>query len=745
MTLNTLGHQRPTLSHAALPYLVLCFVPIALHLLELSGFLDTSPLLANTILAQPSGGILTGRPFVDGSGATCTMSLGRLAAENWLHLQLPWWNPFSGIGLPLAGNVQSSSFFLPFVLLLHFNRGILLLKIVMQMLAGCFCYRFLRKLAVSSWASTLGGVLFACNGTFAIYADPSILPIAFLPLLLLGIEHARSGLSRRRADGQTIIALAIAYSLVAGFPETAFVDGLLSFAWALVRCGGLNRAELGRFSARVISGGVLGLALASPALIPFLHNLSMSTFGPFGRNGVLVGMPLRSVPLLIFPYLYGAPMSQPDVEIWNRLGGYLGTTVLLLIPIGAVSVQQSRQTRALLVGWLIVQLGMAVSIPAFTSIASLTPGLNDIVIARYGFPSMSLCACVLVAFALDSMAGPVRPAKMIVALSILVAAMLAALLTASSAPGIGEVGSQPDYWLFVLLLTWEITTPFALAWLATRPNMSQKRLTISAIVIVDASLLFLPPILTGTRDIHLQTAPVVFLQSHAATERTMALGDTLWANAGSYLDIGVLNYFYVPAPTLFARYLTKSLDQYSVQVFYPSLFQSGEQTREMVANHQAALEELAVRYVVAPASVGMSQAWRGPFAPRLAFAQDGTEIYELGGTKPYAETSSACRLTIADREHMQTNCAAPSQLLRRELALPGWQALVDGRRVGVGATREVFQQIEVPAGHSTVTWYYRQPFSRTIAATFAAGVLGLLSINLLARRRLPCAAPPNAP
>ena len=91
--------------------------------------------------------------------------------------------------LPLATEAQNAAFFLPFVLLLALPAGIVWLKIAMQIVAGLSMLGLLRRLDLSPRAALTGAILAECNGSFAWLAHAPILPIAFLPLLLLGIER----------------------------------------------------------------------------------------------------------------------------------------------------------------------------------------------------------------------------------------------------------------------------------------------------------------------------------------------------------------------------------------------------------------------------------------------------------------------------------------------------------------------------------------------------------------------------
>ena len=112
---------------------------------------------------------------------------------------IPWWNPYTGIGVPLAGELQPGAFFLPFNLLLLLKEGVLWQRIAMQIIAGLGTYALLRELGLSRLAALLGGGLFSLNGVIAWTPGPAAVYCSspFLPWLLWGIERARKAGPRR--------------------------------------------------------------------------------------------------------------------------------------------------------------------------------------------------------------------------------------------------------------------------------------------------------------------------------------------------------------------------------------------------------------------------------------------------------------------------------------------------------------------------------------------------------------------
>ena len=162
-------------------------------------------------------GFTLGSPVIDPNDGVTTEGLGALSADLWLQGEVPWWNPYNGVGLPLAAEMQSSSLFLPFVLLLHLPGGVVLLRLCLQLLGGALTLLLLEHLQVGRPAAFIGALAYAWNGTFAWFQHAAIFPLPFLPMLLLGIEwtaSAQAGGGKGKSRwGPVGIAVAVAFSL----------------------------------------------------------------------------------------------------------------------------------------------------------------------------------------------------------------------------------------------------------------------------------------------------------------------------------------------------------------------------------------------------------------------------------------------------------------------------------------------------------------------------------------------------
>jgi hypothetical protein len=142
--------------------------------------------------------------------------------------------------------------------------------VLLELLSGVATYLVLRRLAVGRVAATAAGVSFALNGTFAWFAQATVNPIAFLPLAVLGVEIAYSAACDGRSGGWWLISIAGALSFYAGFPEVAYIDGLLVLCWFLWRCAGVSQEHRLAFVGKGGAAVAIGVLLSAPLLIAMI-------------------------------------------------------------------------------------------------------------------------------------------------------------------------------------------------------------------------------------------------------------------------------------------------------------------------------------------------------------------------------------------------------------------------------------------------------------------------------------------
>ena len=109
------------------PAFALLVAPLVAHAPELLGWASSNPaFIVSGLGVLPGSSPLPALPgWIDPNAGFTVQALGGLAARDWLGGHAPWWNPYDGVGLPLAAEAQNGGMFLPFVLLLRLFDGVL--------------------------------------------------------------------------------------------------------------------------------------------------------------------------------------------------------------------------------------------------------------------------------------------------------------------------------------------------------------------------------------------------------------------------------------------------------------------------------------------------------------------------------------------------------------------------------------------------------------------------------------------
>jgi hypothetical protein len=366
--------------------LILIFVPVLANFGLLSGISHCDPESfhsALTIGFRPDG-IPGAACFVDPAAGYITQPLGFLGAQDWLHGIVPWWNPYTGVGMPLAAEMQTESFFLPFVLLLHFHSGWMIQRLVFQILSGLFTYAFLLELPVAPAAALFGGLLYSLNGAFILTAGPVPGTIFCLPMLMLGIEKVRTATLNSTGPGWSLLTLALALSVYAGFPEVAFFNGLFALGWALLRFCQMQAGLRRRFLGKIVVGGLTGIALTAPLTLAFAEYLSVAVIGPHGSFLSQYVLPGASAPIQLMPLFYGA-LALPETsqlpgailgDMWARLGGWFGCAPALLAVYALFApAPQKRAERVFLALWVLAWECRYFGLPGATAVFNMIPGI----------------------------------------------------------------------------------------------------------------------------------------------------------------------------------------------------------------------------------------------------------------------------------------------------------------------------------------------------------------------------------
>ncbi len=660
----------------------------------------TNPLVVNAWLVPPTHGLLPGVPYIDPNAGYTTQALGHLAALDWLHGHIPWWNPFEGVGAPLAGEMQSGAFFPP-TLLLAFHQGMLLLQLFLEIVTGWSTYFLVRRLGVGRSFATAAGVAFGLCGTYAWLAHAPIRPVALLPLSLIGVERAVEAARAGRRGGWALLAGALALSILAGFPETTFLDGLLVVWWAILRLVGPGRAAWRPILLKLGTAGLVGLALCAPLVAAFTNYLSYGNLETNGSGFANAAIPSAGLVQTILPYALGpifgfhAVAGTPDVldHLWGATGGFLSVTLIAAGLVGLVGKRQ-RLLRLGLGAWVALWLLRTFGYPPVLHAVGALPGLQSLAFFRYADPSWELAVVVLAAFGLDDIARSLTRRRVLVAGAVLTgilatwAAITAWPLLTGVVSNSGSTTDHPHVYTIVsLALAWGVLAVLVLGgtiagrrarilrsahsadparadiasdavqsaavWNLERSDRVRRRgrMVMAGIVAAESVALLGFTYLSAPEPTPLQLGSVVWLQQHLGAQRFYTLGP-IQPDYGSYYGIGEADVNDLPIPRSWNQFVETRLDPNALVGSFTALARidpSGPTAAQELTTHLAEFESIGVRYVVETANgldiqgqpfpAAGTPPW--PLGPRLVYRDTFAEIWELPTAAPVFSVTPA--------------------------------------------------------------------------------------------------------
>ena len=596
-----------------LPIFLLTLLPFVLAFPELAGFFKTNPMVLFGYLATHVQGGHAGQPYIDPNAAFTTQALGYRAARDWMHGIVPWWNPYSGVGLPLAAEYQGAAFF-PLTLLLLLPKGMLLEHLALQVLAGWGTYALLRQIGLGRLAALTGGILYGFDGTLAWFDHAPAFPVPFLPWLLLGIERASIRVNANKRGGWRLLALSLGLLLLAGFPETAYICGLFALGWALVRLFQTPRMRQGAFLRRLILGGGVGLGLAAPQILAFFEYLPLADLGGHAGAFAHAHLPfVATVPSLFAPYAFGPIFTFSSVWpkiflTWGNVGGYVDV-LLLAVALYGLIVRRSALAAFLLL-WTLLAWAKTFGWPPAMALWNAVPGVPNTAFFRYAPPTWELAVILLAALGLDHIRHATALNRLALAAALgPLCALFLVLLMAPSLLSHARAHAGLRHWA-TGSAAWAMLTLcglFAsLFWLPAR----KRGPWIAVLLIVDSLLTFFIPTLSNPRHGDVDYRAVHFLQRRLGLQRFYTLGP-IQANYGAYFGIASINHNYLPISRTWVKWIHNHLDPYANFVTFNGNFPRGPSQAKELRRHLAAYESLGVKYVVTPAG-------DSPFTPTLS-------------------------------------------------------------------------------------------------------------------------------
>ncbi|HQT83887.1 MAG: hypothetical protein B7Z58_11345 [Acidiphilium sp. 37-64-53] len=599
------------------PIAALILLPVAASALFVLGLRSNNPADVWSSLTTPGSPTLLGGPpgYWDASIGLLTQPLARLSASDWLRGVVPWWNPYTGIGMPLAAEMQTLSFFLPFVLIMKYWQGWFVVKLLMQVIAGLGTYALMLQIGCRRTPGLVSAGLFALNGAFLM--EPHAMgSLAFLPLILLGIERSAAAARSGAAQGWHWIVFGLAYSLYGGYPEVAYLDGLLAAAWTLARFATLGAARW-RFAGKIILAVIIGLALALPLVVPFLNYAAQSYLGAHKAAYAVDHLPPMLMPLALFPLIYGptgihasagwVAAALPTLPL-VKLGGWFGLTAVIPA-LAALLRARTDPARGLIIGlgmFLGVGLARCYGVPGVAFVLNaIIPDLGLLNTARFLWPALSMAVFVLAGIGLDRCVTCTLSLRQGGMIGALLVAVIAAVILPDRAiiTGWYHFASPPVRVTIVLGTVFEglagLVILAALAGLNPVAHRHRARM-IAAAMLLDAFVVAALPQLSAPRPYRYYTGGIAYLKAHLGLARVYSLRPFGPDYPAGY-RLASIDDSQLPVSQAWSDYIRHHLDPYDTGMMFVGWWKAppgSGQGRTILFDHVRDYAAIGVKYVI---------------------------------------------------------------------------------------------------------------------------------------------------
>ncbi len=752
-------HDSKWLKIITFPPVLIILLVVFANFLFLTQIFNPNPLITRSGLSNNiKSGIFSGYHDIDPNDGFTTQSLGKLSADDILRGHVPWWNYNEQVGAPLAGEMQSAALF-PLTLLMYFNNGVVYFYMILEIIAGTSTYFLLRKLKLRKISSFLGGGTFAISSVFVWFWSANTNPIAFLPLLILGIETAYLNTKNKKNGGIWIIAIALALSLYAGFPEVAFLDGLVALCWTILRFYQLDYRLRFSYFKKIFFGGSSGLLLAAPVLIAFVDYLPYANLGP--HSGLmLASLNYIGIPALFMPYVYGPIFGFTSYDMtnnlnnwWGNVGGYVTTLAIFFVSVGVFcDIKVKTNKRALKIMLLAIALIVFARIygyPGISNLLATIPGIGIVAIYRYSQPALVFCLVILMAYGFNWIidiknVSSGRDYLNKVRLPVILTLFILILIIPIANHEYNRIITAPNvnYWFYLSIIWAFLSVFFALILiLSLYKKLLPYKINIyllASLILFDALLMFIVPQFSAPRSGSIDIKPIIYLRQHIGDYRFYSLGPIM-PNYSSYYGLSSIDTNNMPISKNWSKYVTRYLDSNANPLTFTgvnSISMVGISPINAFINNIKNYEYIGVKYlVVQPESLNSDQI-KG-LNLKLVYQDKVAEIYRLPSPDPYFQIiKGKCSITtVYSKNSILLNCLTPSTLLRRELYMPGWVVSLNNKASAVHQSGPLFQSVSLPIGKSKLEFNFTPKHIEIGYIAFICGLLMIAGIYFINRKK----------
>jgi len=372
---------------------LLCLVVAFSPVLFGSKTLMALPGLSGVQVASP-GTVLP--PVMDTASAYIDEPLMELGAKQMDRGKLPLWNPHSGLGQPLLGNMQSA-FLSPFRWPFLISTAPLVWDSVLLarlFVAGLLAFLLARSLGLGPIGSSTAGIAFSLSGYFVLHVNMHHLSVEVLApgVLWAVILMADKPTSKRGL----VLALFTWAAWVGGNPEATLFIALLAAPLLVNRVISLPHWKF-RVVRTLLWAGLVTL-LAAPFFLPGLELLSHGQHHHSGLAGLDHFQPWTAA-ALVFPGYFRSPAGG----IVSLAPPWIGGVVLLSAFLGLVRKDPEARFPRLTFGIAFFLIFLKIfGFPVLNELGRL-PILSMLLFYKYGFVAAGICLSLLAGRGIESL------------------------------------------------------------------------------------------------------------------------------------------------------------------------------------------------------------------------------------------------------------------------------------------------------------------------------------------------------
>jgi hypothetical protein len=730
-------------------------------------------------------------PRFDPKAASSALEPWNFATHRALEQhQVPLWNTYQGIGMPLAANMQSGVFD-PMMLPMHVHPTPLVLDMTALfglIFVGIAAYVAARAFGLSPTAATVSGSIYGLSGWFFVYVNNQWFRVyIFFPLILACVEWS---LRSTRRLPVVLLGVSIAGLILVGMPEPTFITLMATGVFSAVRLFvGPQSLSRTRNALRLIVGAALGVAIAGPQLMIFREYLPLS----YNRHSNLSNSPPETDPIQVFLNWMMPRISPSSNSNYSFSRNWVGAGAMLA---AATAVLHPRLLRRY-AGWPLLAAGAVVGIQIyggrFVAWTRFLPVWSQVLWPTFATPIIALSLALLAGIGVQGLLdGEVIRWRPLLALAGLVTIVAVVVLAAR-----GPFALNHDV---LFAGGWPLAAVAAALITAAACLLSHRAAGIVVVVVIVLELVVLAPrgFYSPRQNPYPSRPWITYVSDHTAADGARVFStngllypntaqpyglhdprmvdalyvDRYWRYLRTFVAREILDRWIAVGPTegapnvaanqmfdllgvqyvLYRTTCNKEADPPCVSVTSPPSWAGSQYVLVTKSNgvkvyentnamprafivhdiHRVKDETAALNYLK------RGERQRFPDGAVQVRTKDvrRTAVVEGGGisSEPRAcpqQANDQARLvsSSANQATVTVDAACAGLLVLSDQYYPGWSATVNGRDSTIFATDATFRGVSVPAGRSTVEFHYRPSSFRLGLVLF---VLGLVAVGAIA-------------